>query len=255
MMGEELQAARIGAGGLQGDRSFALADPQTGKVASAKNPAKWPGLFRFHAAFTKSPDRDRPLPPVRITFPDGSSALSNDPDLERLLSAGIGKPVRFLQGAPQSGTLEEYWPDIEGLAKRDVVTDESMPAKTFFDCATIHVVTTCTLENLQAAYPAGKFEACRFRPNLVIQTEPGIWKFPENKWNERILRLGSEVAIRITGPCGRCVMTTLQQDGLPKDLGILKTAVDHNRAQVGAYASVIQGGVVHPGDPVQLEST
>jgi hypothetical protein len=45
----------------------------------------------------------------------------------------LNKPVRFLKGAADSGTLEEYWPDIEGLARRDEVTDEAMPAETFFD--------------------------------------------------------------------------------------------------------------------------
>ena len=53
MMGEELNATRIGAKGVRGDRSFALADPETGKIASAKNPSKWPNLFQFRAAFTR----------------------------------------------------------------------------------------------------------------------------------------------------------------------------------------------------------
>lgn len=39
MMGEELNATQIGAKGLYGDRVFSVADPATGKVASAKNPS------------------------------------------------------------------------------------------------------------------------------------------------------------------------------------------------------------------------
>ncbi|HEY4783575.1 MAG TPA: MOSC N-terminal beta barrel domain-containing protein, partial [Chthoniobacterales bacterium] len=42
MMGEELNSTRVGSKGLAGDRLFALADPSTGKIASAKNPTKWP---------------------------------------------------------------------------------------------------------------------------------------------------------------------------------------------------------------------
>ena len=49
-----------------------------------------------------------------------------------------GQNGPLLVGAPTAGTLEEYWPDIEGLAKRDVVTNEAMPTETFFDCAVIH---------------------------------------------------------------------------------------------------------------------
>ena len=78
--------------------------------------------------------------------------------------------------------------------------------------------------------------------------------FPENDWDGKILAIGGEVKIKITGPCGRCVMTTLPQGDLPKDTNILKTAARHNQARVGAYASVLQGGVIRAGDPVQIES-
>jgi hypothetical protein len=45
-------------------------------------------------------------------------------------------------------------------------------------------------------------------------------------------------------------MTTLAQSDLPKDPGILKTAVHNNEGRVGAYASVIQAGTIRIGDPV-----
>lgn len=254
MMGEELNAARIGARGVFGDRVFSVADPASGKVASAKNPSKWQALFSFRAAFTHPPEENGALPPARITFPDGSSISTGDKDIEAKLSASLGKPVKFLSGARGSGTLEEYWPDIDGLAKRDVVTDEAMPAETFFDCGTIHFLTTATLDSLRGFYPEGRFESRRFRPNLVLETPPGVKGFPENNdWNEKILAIGEEVKLKITGPCGRCVMTTLAQSDLPKDIGILKTAAKHNEARVGAYASVLQGGTIRRGDIARIE--
>jgi len=254
MMGEELNAARLGGKGVQGDRAFSLADPVTGKIASAKNPSKWPALFSYRATFVRPPEDNGALPPARITFPDGSSVSTEDEDIEARLSASLGKPVRFLSGAPQAAALEEYWPDIDGLARRDVVTDEAMPAGTFFDCGVIHFFTTATLDSLRGFYPEGRFESRRFRPNLVIETPPGIKGFPENdEWNEKILALGDEVKLKITGPCGRCVMTTLAQNDLPKDTGILKTAAQQNQARVGAYASVLQGGMVRRGDSARIE--
>ena len=42
MMGEELNAAEVTKSGLLGDRAYALVDSSDGKVASAKNPRKWP---------------------------------------------------------------------------------------------------------------------------------------------------------------------------------------------------------------------
>jgi uncharacterized protein YcbX len=253
MIGEELNSTHVGLKGFQGDRVFALADVETGKIASAKNPSKWPTLFKFRAAFAAPLNGDH-LPPARITFPDGNSASTADQNIAMQLSSNLGKPVRLLSRAPAAGTLEEYWPDIDGLARRDVVTDEAMPAETFFDLGMIHLLTTATLDSFRALYPEGRFESRRFRPNLVIQTETGVAGFPENDWDEKILAIGHNVKIKITGPCGRCVMTTLPQGDLPRDTGILKTAAKHNQARVGAYAGVLQGGIIHAGDPVQIES-
>jgi uncharacterized protein YcbX len=254
MMGEELNATRIGTKGVHGDRVFALADPAMGKIASAKNPSKWLALFSYRAKFIRPLEENGPLPPARITFPDGGSVSTEDKSIEGKLSASLGKPVKFLSGTPNGGTLEEYWPDIDGLARRDVITDEAMPAETFFDCGAIHFLTTATLDSLRGFYPEGRFEPRRFRPNFVIETPPGVKGFPENdEWNEKTLALGGEVKLKITGPCGRCVMTTLVQGDLPKDIGILKTAAQQNQARVGAYASVLQGGTVRRGDSVRIE--
>ena len=252
MMGEEVNATRVGTKGVLGDRIFSVADPGDGKIASAKNPSKWPALFSYRAAFTEPFDNGT-FPPARITFPDGKTILTEDKNIEAKLSASLGKPVRFLAGAPPSGTLEEYWPDIDGLAKRDVVTNEALPAETFFDCAAVHFLTTATLASLRGFYPQGQFESRRFRPNFVIETSPELKGFPEQDWNEKILAIGDEVKLKITGPCGRCVMTTLAQSDLPKDIGILKTAAKHNEARVGAYASVLHGGFVRRGDIARIE--
>jgi MOSC domain-containing protein YiiM len=49
------------------------------------------------------------------------------------------------------------------------------------------------------------------------------------------------------------VMTTLPQGDLPRDAGILRTAAQHNHANVGIYAAVARGGTIRRGDPVRLE--
>ncbi len=51
----------------------------------------------------------------------------------------------------------------------------------------------------------------------------------------------------------RCVMITLPQGDLPRDLGILRTVARYNQVNVGVYVSVLQGGTIHCGDPVILE--
>jgi uncharacterized protein YcbX len=123
----------------------------------------------------------------------------------------------------------------------------------FFDCTVVHLLTTATLDRLRELYPPGRFEVRRFRPNIVVETASGEKDFVENAWVGQTLAIGDAVRLSITGPCARCVMTTLPQGDLPRDTGILRTAAQHNRANVGVYASVLQGGKVRRGDSIRLE--
>src|SRR5919109_2756112 len=141
---------------------------------------------------------------------------------------------------------------MEGLDYRDTVTDFDLPEGTFFDCAVVHVLTTATLERLRVLYPQGRFEVRRFRPNIVVETANGVHNFVENALIGHTLAIGDAVRLSITGPCPRCVMTTLAQGDLPKDPGILRTAAQHNSANVGVCAEGLRGGTVRRGDNVRL---
>src|SRR5437868_4086704 len=173
MMGEELNATAMTERGLLGDRAFALVDVETGKVASAKNPRRWPTLFDFRAAYVEPPGDDGPLPPVRITLPDGETLTTDQADAERRLAAGVGRPVRLARTAAEGATAEGYWPDHEWLAQRDEVFEFPLPPGTFFDGAMVHLVTTATLDRLRELSPASRFEVPRFRPNFVIEAADG----------------------------------------------------------------------------------
>ncbi len=253
MMGEELNISAITERGLLGDRAYALMDRSTGKVASAKNPRKWSKLFDFRANYAESPRPGEKFPPVRITLPEGTMVTSEQSDIDQALSTALGREVTLTTSAPKAPTLEEYWLDLEGLDHRETTTDEEMPPETFFDLAVIHVLTTGTIDRLRELYPEGRFEIRRFRPNIVVEPASGERTFVENSWIGRTLILGDEVRLSISGPCPRCVMTTLPQGDLPKDVGILRAAAQHNQANVGVYATVLQGGMVRRGDSVRLQ--
>ena len=252
MMGEELYAAEFTPRGLAGDRAYALIDSSDGKVVTAKNPRKWPEMFYYRAVLVASPEAGAKMPPVRITLPDGTLVTSEQSDVHQILSKALNRDVKLSAAAVPSGTSEEYWPDMEGLDHRDTVTDFGLPEGTFFDCAFVHVLTTATLNKLRILYPEGRFEVRRFRPNIVVETANGEKDFVENAWVGKVLAIGDSVRLSITGPCLRCVMTTLPQGDLPKDMGILRSAVKHNQGGVGVYASVLQGGKVRRGDSVRL---
>lgn len=268
MMGEELNASDLTESGLSGDRAYALIDSSNGKVASAKNPVKWGKLFDCRAAFINPPRSGENLPPVRITLPNGSMVTSEQNDVNEVLSSTIGRSVSLKSAATEPPILEEYWPDIEGLAHKEIVTDESIaagaPEGSFFDYAVVHILTTATLDRLRSLYPDGRFEVRRFRPNIVVQVETKEKSFLENSWIGKKILLGDQVLLHITDPCSRCVMTTLPQGDLPADPGILRTAAQHNKvvggkasgpegvyaAVVGVYARVLKSGELHRGDKV-----
>ena len=264
MAGEELEASDVTARGLLGDRAYALVDSADGKVATAKNPRKWPRLFEFRAAFADSPRAGAALPAVRITLPDGTALNSEQPDVDAALSRTLDRQVR-VQAAergeqetvestfpnPWTANSEEYWPDMEGLDFRDTVTDFELPTGTFFDIGVVHVLTRATLDRLGELYPQGQMAIRRFRPNIVIDT-PDAAGFVENDWVGRTLHVGEQVQLSVTEPCPRCVMITLPQGDLPKDTGILRTAAQHNGIHVGVYASVLRGGQVRRGDRITM---
>lgn len=264
MQGEELETAHATERGFAGDRMYALIDTATGKIVSAKNPRKWSGLLEWSATFVHSPNANTVPSPVRVAFPDGTSLSSDEPSFNARASAVFGRDVVIRSTPPEKPILEEYWPDIDGLAHRETVTDEAIslgtPSGTFFDFAAIHLLTTSTLAVLERAHPGGRFDHRRFRPNILVDT--GREGIPENDWIGRNIAVGDEVVLEILMPCPRCVMITLPQRGLPLDSGIMRAAARENNAMIaplnqklpsaGVYAKVTRGGEVRKGDGLRL---
>lgn len=139
---------------------------------------------------TAPPAAEGAAPPVRVTLPDGRVHISGHDDVDGALSALFGRTVALATVPPQDPELEEYWPDIDGLAHRDAVTDEAMSSGTFFDLATVHLLTTATLDRLRVLYPQGRFEVRRFRPNVVVDPTGNDEGFAEDGWIGRTLALG-----------------------------------------------------------------
>lgn len=116
MLGEELNSSSVTELGLRGDRSYAVIDRETGKVASAKNPRKWGTLFDFRATFMGPIPMTDNIPRVRITLPDGTCIFSDRKDVGSILSGALGREVRIIPANLKEPTYEEYWPDVDGLA-------------------------------------------------------------------------------------------------------------------------------------------
>jgi len=115
MRGEQLDAAEITAGGVAGDRAYAIVDTQTGKVASAKHPKLWPDLLGCRATFISEPRAGEDAPPAWIELADGTRVMSDASDVDTVLSRFFGREVTLSRSAPPDYTIDEYVPDIDGV--------------------------------------------------------------------------------------------------------------------------------------------
>jgi uncharacterized protein YcbX len=269
MQGEVLVEGEVTGSGVVGDRTYAVQDVETGFIASAKHPRKWGVLLRCRAAFLEPPRAGEAVPPVCITLPDGTLVSSADPERDSVLSAAFGRAVRLVSHAASPArpireadrTRPEDAP-YQGELRQEPLAAAAPPG-TFFDYAALHLITTPTLAALQALYPDGRLDALRFRPNLVVEPDPGAAGFVENRWLGQTLAIRNEAELHLIDPCPRCVVTTLAQDGLPYDREILRTIAAHSsapgvtqapghiyRGVAGVYAAVSRAGRIRVGDRV-----
>src|ERR671910_1091464 len=275
MLGEQLDAADLSQRGVVGDRAYALVDKQTGKVASAKHAKLWPDLLKCRAAFVEPPRAAADAPPVRIDLADGTSVVSDAPDVDAVLSRFFGRDVELASAADHGYTIDQYHPDVEDYdpeGHQDEVVEaelgaaffnerglpSAVPEDSFFDLYPVSVLTTSTLDRLGELEPESNFDVRRFRMNLIVDN-PGRG-FVENEWVGSSLAIGDEVQLGVALPDPRCCMPSVEQEDLPRDPKILKTLAQHNRLDVagalfpcaGVYAVAEAAGTIRQDDQVSL---
>lgn len=256
MLGESLPTAEVDAHGLPGDRGLAFIDTETGKVVSAKYPARWRAMLTARAMLNGE---------ARITLPDGQTITASDPDLDAVISNLVGRSVRASAVRTAGDTVDRAIPEevIEYGETADVEHTqlelaEQSPTEHFVDYASLHLITTSTLA---AAAPPGAepVDPDRYRPNIVIDSGEATG-FLENDWVGRRLLLG-EVEIQVILPTPRCAIPTLAHGDLPRDNQAVHQLLQRNRIPVegfgvlpaaGVYAEVLTPGRITLRDEVRL---
>ncbi len=268
MIGTVVPSATLSAGGMDGDRSWAVRDEARGGIRGAK---KIGGLMRLAARYVDP--AAGPGSVVEITLPDGRILRSDHPEVHQLISAALDHPVtlwplqpadhldHYRRGAPDSTDLltelrsvfgrevGEPLPDLS-IFPPEIIEFESPPG-TYVDAFPLLLMTTAALHTLAEALPDSVVDVRRFRPNLVIET-PGQTGHPELGWIGRRLRIGS-VVLDIVEACPRCVMVTRAiDDRIDEDRRVLRHIVRDLDQNVGVYATVVVPGEVSAGDTVEL---
>lgn len=229
MWGEELDTLRLVEGGVLGDRCAALVGVETGERISAKHHG---ALLNCAARYLDEPTPTEPIPPIEVTFGDGTVVRDDPADVASRVSALLGLEVRLTTSTPGS----------------------------LVDLAPVSVISVSTLRWLAERYPDGDWSPRRFRPNILVVDDDG---FPgEDDWLGCDLHVGADAVIHAVMPTPRCVMTARAQVDLPGDRRILRTLTRERRRDVpvfgesgcaGTYADVVCPGVVRVGDPVRVE--
>ncbi|MBF0660189.1 MULTISPECIES: MOSC domain-containing protein [unclassified Rhodococcus (in: high G+C Gram-positive bacteria)] len=226
--GERMDAATVESDGLRGDHVWAVVDPETGDVASAKRFRRWGSLLSCRARLLDEVDPRDPAA-LEITLPDGTVVHGNDPAVEDLLSDTTGRPVR-LETRPRT-----------------------------YDEAPLHLVSTSAVDALGTG-DASEIALRRFRPQIVVAADEDAG-FLEDGWVGKQVGIGS-ATVEPNKLTSRCVMVTLAHQEVPARRDMLRTVMarpvapgltdDKPGAYVGVYATVTRCGLIAVGDTLEI---
>jgi uncharacterized protein YcbX len=235
LQGVSLPVVDVGEGGVAGDRSWGLVDPETGHLLSAK---------RVSALLMGSADQDG------ITLPDGTHVAFGDAGADDALTAWLGRPVH-LAGRDEAGE-RSFEMTFDPPNDDSEYYEIPAPPGTFLDSAHVHLVTTATLRGCAEARPDLDWDVRRFRPNVVV--DMGGPAFVEQAWIGGEVRVG-EVVLHVDSPAVRCAMPLRAQPGLEREPKLFEAMSDLNEQfpnHLGIYCSVVAPGSVSVGDPVTV---
>jgi len=236
MLGEQIDHANVGPGGIHGDRRWAVVDRGSGVSLSAK---RYADLLSCRA-WTSDGE-------VMIRIPDRREYPAGSAEVARALSDLLGRQVTT-RSAEATETIRHEFPTTitEGEGKPFLYEPET---KAFFDCAPLQLLTTGTLVELQRLLPASVIHPVRFRPNFLIETkETG---FVENDWVNNDVTLGS-LRCQVYDDTRRCIMVALGQGDLPRDTDVIRTILTSNVGRAGVALKTEDSGLVRKGATVEV---
>jgi uncharacterized protein YcbX len=268
MAGESLVEAEISEAGIVGDRLLAVQDVKRREIQSCKFR---PQLLRCKAALEAT---DRKQCRVNVNFPDGQILADDDARINEKLSELLGHDSVLTTLQPKTneafyrrytgGTkswLVELKETFEREAGEPLPDLDNMPLEgqhyvtllgSFFLVSPFHVLTTSSLEYMQATNPSADWNLERFRPNIVIETD-GQAGLVEQEWINGSIRIGETVEVDCKEPAPRCGAVTKPQQAFEEDKTVLRSIVKQADQNLGIYGDITSNGKIAVGDWVYFE--
>ena len=210
--------------GLDGDRRFALLDPDGDRVSAREvnallgiQAAFVPGGVRLSAPDGQTIDVAEPSPgaPHTTTTMSRITDLTlADPAVGAWLSERAGRPLRLA-----------YQHDLTARSVAHMHGGRPGDTMQLQDAGPILLVTEASVRQLSEWIGPGWVDHAeaiqRFRPNIVID---GDVPFAEDNWDR--IRIG-DTWFRVGAACDRCVMTTIDLSKLTTTKEPIKTLAKH----------------------------
>lgn len=213
LSGETLDEARFDLRGVEGDRWWAVLDPD-GKLGSGKSTRRFrrmPGLLELTAEY----DGGAPV----VTFPDGRRHRPG-PELDEALSWHVGRRVSLGQEADVS----------------------------HFDDGPVHLVTTWAVQALEKEHGA-PVDARRFRANLLLEGDDS----DEDQWLGARLAVGEALLEVVQPMPRCVMVDQPQVGVEVGSGGLLRTLATHRDNDFGLLLRVLRPGRFRVGDEVVVQ--
>ncbi len=249
--GHAVELATLDRFGLATDRRF-LAVDASGRFLTQRTLPRLalvePALTADHLTLA-APGFEPVRVPLRPTAPgpafevtiwrDTVSALDLGAAAADWLTRWLGQPARLvtLSAAYHRPVRNSTGPDPDQAA--------------FSDAFPVLVISEASLDELNHRLDT-PLPMDRFRPNLVVRDCPA---YAEDAW--RRIRIG-DVVLRAAGPCGRCVVTTTDQQTLERSKEPLRTLAQYRRGAQGEvffgqnYIHETRSGTLRVGAPIEV---
>ena len=167
LQGAPMDAARVEADGVLGDRRWGIRDQRTGRILTAR---RRPELLGACASY----DGDEPV----IRLPDGRTVAGPGARTDRALSQWLASPVSLVASVVSEPGRAEYFADATDDTSQAI--EWTMPEGRYVDAAAVLLLTTASLRTAASCHPGGAWDPRRFRPNILIDLDGAGWI--EDSW-------------------------------------------------------------------------